>query len=201
MDRNRNRVGVSLSSCLVAGLALGCAPGTEPARDVATDAAAQIERGAYLVTVASCNDCHTPFKLGPAGPEPDLSRLLSGHPAELDMPPAPTLPEGPWVWVGAGTNTAFAGPWGVSYARNLTPDPETGIGNWQEETFVQAMRTGRHLGVPDARMILQPMPWPGIGQLTDEDLSAIFAYLKSIPPISNRAPESVPAPPPEPAAQ
>src|SRR4051812_26973895 len=82
----------------------------------------RVERGKYLVTIGGCNDCHTPLKMGPHGPEPDGSRRLSGHPEQMAMPPAPSLPKGPWMWTGAATNTAFAGPWGVSYARNLTPD-------------------------------------------------------------------------------
>src|SRR6185295_12637499 len=86
----------------------------------------QIARGAYLVTIAACNDCHTPWKMGPKGPEPDMSRMLSGHPHDAQMPPAPKQ-QGPWIWNGAATNTAFAGPWGVSFARNLTPDETTGL--------------------------------------------------------------------------
>jgi hypothetical protein len=90
-------------------------------------AAARIERGAYLVRTMGCNDCHTPWKLGPKGPEQDMTRALTGHPSDLVMPPAPELPPGPWTWVAAATNTAFAGPWGVSFTANLTPDPETGL--------------------------------------------------------------------------
>ena len=97
---------------------------------------ARIERGAHLVRTMGCNDCHTPWKVGPRGPAPDMSRSLTGHPADLVMPPAPVLPPGPWAWVGAATNTAFAGPWGVSFAANLTPDPETGLGKWTESMFI-----------------------------------------------------------------
>src|SRR5437870_2909027 len=83
----------------------------------------QLARGAYLVTIGGCNDCHTPLKMGPKGPEPDRDRMLSGHPQSLVMTPPPKqAPNGPWMWSGAVTNTAFAGPWGISYARNLTPD-------------------------------------------------------------------------------
>ncbi len=146
----------------------------------------QVARGSYLVKIMVCNDCHTPFKLGPKGPEPDMTRMLSGHPQDLVMPPAPKLADGPWVWSGAGTNTAFAGPWGVSFTANLTPDPETGLGKWTEDTFIQAIRTGRHEGV--GRPILPPMPYPFYSQATDEDLKAIFAFLQSIPPIQNRVP-------------
>ena len=98
-----------------------------------TAAASRVERGRYLVTVMLCHDCHTPFKMGPKGPEPDMTRMLSGHPSDLVMPPPPKLPEGPWNWMGAATNTAFAGPWGVSFTANLTPDPETGLGKWTEQ--------------------------------------------------------------------
>lgn len=154
--------------------------GNAPAEDP------QVARGAYLVKIMVCNDCHTPFKLGPHGPEPDMTRMLSGHPQDLVMPPAPKLDAGPWVWSGAGTNTAFAGPWGVSFTANLTPDPETGLGKWTEATFLQAIRTGRHEGV--GRPILPPMPYPFYSQATDEDLKAIFVYLQSIPPIQNRVP-------------
>lgn len=150
------------------------------------------ERGAYLVTIGGCNDCHTPFKMGPKGAEPDMTRMLSGHPSKLVMPPAPAA-QGPWIWSGAATNTAFAGPWGVSYAPNLTPDEQTGLGRWSEQQFIQAMRTGRHLG--NGRPILPPMPWPGIGRMTDTDLKAVFAYLRSVPAIANAAPESVVAEP------
>ena len=155
-------------------------------------AASRIERGAYLVRTMGCNDCHTPFKMGPRGPEPDMSRALTGHPQDLIMPPPPTLPPGPWAWVGAATNTAFAGPWGVSFTANLTPDPETGLGKWTEEMFVQTMRTGRHEG--KGRPILPPMPWFVVGALTDDDIKSLFAYLQSLAPVRNRVPQPVDPP-------
>lgn len=148
-----------------------------------------VERGKYLVTVGGCNDCHTPFKMGPKGPHPDMSRMLSGHPEKLKMPPAPNLPPGPWVWIGAGTNTAFAGPWGVSFAANLTPH-KAGLGDWTEEIFIKAMRTGKHLGV--GRPIMPPMPWPNMALMTDPDLKAVFAFLRSVPPSANRPPPYAP---------
>lgn len=155
--------------------------------------AARAERGAHLVRTMGCNDCHTPWKLGPRGPEPDMSRSLTGHPADLVMPPAPVLPPGPWGWVAAATNTAFAGPWGVSFAANLTPDPDTGLGRWTEETFIQTMKTGRHEG--KGRPLLPPMPYPIIAALDDEDIRSLFAYLQSLRPVRNRVPQ--PLDPPE----
>jgi hypothetical protein len=93
--------------------------------------------------------------------------------------------------------TAWAGPWGVSFALNLTPDVATGIGEWSEETFIQAMRTGKHQGQPNGRDILPPMPWFNLKEMTDDDLKALWAYLRSIPPIKNQVP--LPEPPSAPA--
>ena len=152
----------------------------------------RVARGRYLVTTAGCNDCHTPLAMGPNGPAPDMSRMLSGHPQDLRMPPAPALPPGPWLFTGSGTMTAWAGPWGVSFAANLTPDRETGLGRWTERDFVDAMRTGRHQG--RGRPILPPMPVQNVAALTDADLSALFAYLRSIPAIRNAVPDPVPPP-------
>jgi mono/diheme cytochrome c family protein len=158
-------------------------------------ARAKIKRGEYLVTIGGCNDCHTPFKMGPNGPEPDMSRALSGHPENFPMPAPPKqLAEGPWIWAGAATNTAFAGPWGVSFARNLTPDRLTGIGIWDEAMFRKTIRSGRHWGV--GRPILPPMPWQNYARATDEDLSAIYTYLRSLKPVNNQVPDAILAPPP-----
>src|SRR5690349_3961450 len=79
-----------------------------------TPAGGDAKRGEYLVEIGGCNHCHTPLKMGPKGPEPDFTRRLSGHPADLVMPPPPK-PSAPWLWTAAATNTAFAGPWGISY--------------------------------------------------------------------------------------
>lgn len=153
-----------------------------------------IKRGEYLAKISACHDCHTPLKMGPKGPEPDMTRMLSGHPESLVMPKSPEIGQGPWVYVGSGTNTAYAGPWGISYAINLTPDQNTGIGIWTEDMFVKALRTGKHFGT--SRPILPPMPWQSYSNMTDEDLKAMFAYLKSIPPITNKVPDAVIVEPP-----
>jgi Cytochrome c len=152
---------------------------------------AELERGAQLVLTSACNDCHTPFKMGENGPAPDMARMLSGHPEGMQLPPAPA-PSGPWIVTAAATNTAWAGPWGVSFTANLTPDKETGLGSWSFENFKQAIRTGRHRG--QGRPILPPMPYPMYKHFNDEDLHAIFAYLQSIPAVKNRVPEPLPPP-------
>jgi hypothetical protein len=152
--------------------------------------AKKIKRGKSLVALGGCNDCHTPLKMGPNGPEPDQARLLSGHPAELQMPPPPD-PSGPWVISASGTLTAWSGPWGVSYSQNLTPDQETGLGKWTERQFIEAIRTGRHMG--RGRPILPPMPTQSIaGAMSDADLGAVFAYLRSVPAVRNAVPEPTP---------
>jgi hypothetical protein len=180
---------------LVPGFAVAMVAGVVPDQSIPAQpeatapAPAAAERGKYLVTIMGCNDCHTPFKMGANGPEPDMTRMLSGHPQSLIMPPPPALGNGPWGWAGAVTNTAFAGPWGVSFTANLTPDAETGLGSWNEKTFLTALRTGRHEG--RGRRILPPMPYPFISKATDEDLRAIFAYLQSLPAIHNQVPQPV----------
>jgi mono/diheme cytochrome c family protein len=146
----------------------------------------RIERGRYLVNITGCADCHTPLKVGAKGPEQDLTRQFAGHPQELDMPPVPALPAGPWQVVSSGTNTAWAGPWGVSFTANLTPDVETGLGGWSEQQFVQTMRVGLHLG--SGRPLLPPMPVFAYQQMTESDLAAVFAYLKTVPAVRNRVP-------------
>ncbi|HYS13798.1 MAG TPA: diheme cytochrome c-553 [Burkholderiaceae bacterium] len=150
----------------------------------------KLARGKYLVTIAGCNDCHTPLKMGPAGPEPDMSRMLSGHPEGMQLPPAPAPAPGPWLVTVAATNTAWSGPWGVSYTANLTPDAETGLGKWTLRDFMATLRTGRHMG--RGRLILPPMPIPMYKHFTDSDMDAIFTYLRSIPPVQNRVPEPLP---------
>lgn len=159
---------------------------------------ALVDRGRLLVTVGGCHDCHTPKKFGPRGPEPDMTRMLSGHPEDLTIT-GPFRPADGGVWTIATNDhlTAWSGPWGVSFAPNLTPDTKTGLrsGVWTEELFIKAMRSGKHMGT--ARDILPPMPWPNYAQLSDEDLKAIWAYLGTIPPVTNHVPEPLaPASPP-----
>jgi mono/diheme cytochrome c family protein len=162
--------------------------------------AKKVERGMYLVTILACTDCHTPKKMGPNGPEEDPTRFLSGHPEGTKIQPLPKLADTPWIAATNGDMTAWTGPWGVSYAINLTPDENTGIGSWSEATFIGAIKTGKHMGA--SRPILPPMPWPAYRNLSDEDLSSIYAYLRTIKPIRNRIPDpDPPAAPPAAAAK
>lgn len=190
-----------LSTVTFAALALmGCNSSNsanEKKEDISTtrrlEGEALVQRGHYLVTGTGCGDCHSPKNLTPNGPVIDSTKLLSGHPANMPLPPVDPTMLKPGQWMGMAPDvTAFVGPWGISYAANLTPDSATGIGAWTEEVFIKTLRTGKHLGMDNGRPILPPMPWYFVNQLTDEDLSAIFAYLKSLPPISNKVPAPTP---------
>ena len=174
---------------LLAGLKFAPAAQTSPQTPASRDPAL-VERGKYLVTIGSCHDCHTPFKMGANGPEPDMSRMLSGHPQGVAVTAPAALPQG-WIAAFNETNTAYSGPWGVSFSANLTPDRETGVlEGFTEEQFIRTLRTGRHQG--QGRPILPPMPWPFVGQMTDDDLKAVFAYLRQLPPVRNKVPDPIP---------
>lgn len=146
-----------------------------------------VSRGEYLVRAGGCQDCHTPkvFDAKAGMPVPDMTRMLAGHPEGGPDPRSELHPEDTMI-VGP-TFTSFRSAFGTSYAANLTPDVETGTGGWTEETFMKALRTGKHLG--SGRPILPPMPWPSLTKVTDEDLRAVFSYLRSVPPVKNRVPD------------
>jgi len=185
---------IALSAIALTGMiAVAAVPAaSNQSAPAAAASTAKVERGKYLVNIMGCHDCHTPLKMGANGPEFDMSRALTGHPQDLKMPPAPALPAGPWAWMGAITNTAFNGPWGTSFTMNLTPDKETGLGDWTEEQFIATMRTGKHQG--KGRPVLPPMPFFNLGHLTDGDISSLFAYLRSLPPTHNRIPQPIDPP-------
>ena len=151
----------------------------------------QVAWGKHLVTIMACGDCHTPKKMTAQGPVDDSTLLLSGHPAKM---PAPDVNRKEMEQKGltvTNTLTAWVGPWGVSYAANLTSDA-TGTGNWQESNFIVAIRQGKYKGIVDARPLMPPMPWLSYSQMTDDELKAVFAYLKSTKPINNVVPSLEP---------
>lgn len=150
-----------------------------------------IKRGEYLVKTIGCHDCHSPKRFGERGPEEELELALAGFRAGDSLPPInkTALQEG-WMLMN-GELTAFVGPWGVSYAANITSD-ETGIGNWTLDQFKIAMREGRFKGRKDGRMMLPPMPWQNFAQLNDEDLESMFKYLQSTKPVNNAVPPPIP---------
>jgi mono/diheme cytochrome c family protein len=136
----------------------------------------RIKRGEYLVATSGCHDCHSP-KLD-AQMTVDESRPLSGRPATT-VPPQ----QGTGEARASLDFTAWSGPWGISYAANITPDRETGIGaRYTEAAFIRTIRTGRK---PEGEPLLPPMPWPAFKNMTDDDLKAIYAYLMTLNPVKN----------------
>jgi mono/diheme cytochrome c family protein len=116
----------------------------------------QVDRGKYLVSLAGCNDCHTPgYFFG----KPDMNKYLGGSEVAFEIP-------------GLG---AFPG-------RNITPDKETGIGSWTKDEIVTAITTGRR---PDGRELAPIMPYCAFANLTTDDAAAIVAFLQSIPPVKS----------------
>jgi hypothetical protein len=181
-------IGVPMIGLLI--LVLGIGAGLSQTNE--TYSKEQITRGEFLVFAGGCADCHSPKKMGPQGPEPDLARHLSGTPAIFKVPAIPSgvFTQNGWGALASSDMTVWAGPWGVSFAANLTPDKTTGMGAWTEAAFIKSMRNGKHKGA--LRDILPPMPWQAIGKLSDGDLKAMFAYLKSIKPVQNKIPEPIP---------
>lgn len=147
--------------------------------------------GEHIVTIAACNDCHTPKVMTPNGPDFDSSRMLSGYPAGSPEPAVDRAEMERKGYTVTSDLTAWVGPWGVSYAANLTSD-SSGIGAWKEEQFIYAIREGKLKGLPNSRPILPPMPWNVYRQMTDDELKAVFAYLKSTKPIKNVVPPPKP---------
>ncbi|MGB8332765.1 MAG: hypothetical protein WCE62_21755 [Polyangiales bacterium] len=184
--RSPTSIGVTLCLAGAAGLlSLSCTS------DRKLEGDALIGRGQYLVATSGCDDCHSPKIFTEMGPHPDPKRRLSGHPAGSTLPAVPydLLSPDKWGAVTTPDMTAWAGPWGISFGVNLTPHPD-GLGLWTEEQFVKSLKSGMHLGV--GRPVLPPMPWPNYSKMSDEDLRAMFAYLKTLPPIANLVPQPTP---------
>lgn len=159
----RTRVlGTGLVLAAAVGAVVAFAATAKPAVKPASSAAARIARGQYLVSVMGCTDCHTPGTLFGG---PDMKRQF------------------------AGSELGWKGPWGTSFARNLTPDLDTGLGYWSENEIVKFLRTGNK---PDGKQALPPMPWPNTAQLTEADVHAVAAFLMSVPKISHKVPDALP---------
>ena len=190
MNTLRNFLVVPVLACCFVASALAAEPPVVK-ETAPKPVSAAVARGKYLITLGGCHDCHTPKLMTGKGPALDTKRLLSGFPSSQKVPAIPEGVIGPNSWGGLCTNdlTGWAGPWGVSFASNLTPDKETGIGAWTEKTFIKTLRTGK---TPGGRPLLPPMPWEGIQQASDKDLKAMFAYLMSLPPVRNMVPAPVP---------
>ena len=175
-----------LSAVVVLASSAQAQNSTKASKSSGTDKA--VKRGQYLVQIAGCNDCHTPWNFNKElnMPLPDMSRFLSGHPENAPDPVGAVGAQD--IGLIGPTFTSFKMPFGTVYAANLTPDKDTGMGSWREADFIKALRTGKHFG-GNGRAILPPMPWIDFAKMTDEDLKAIFAFLRSIRPIRNAVPD------------
>lgn len=148
-----------------------------------------VERGKYLVSIMDCHACHSPKIMTPHGPEPDPSRLFAGfdssRPLE-ELTPAEIEASKKWVLFN-GDQTAVVGPWGTSFAGNISSS-DTGIGSWSFDQFKKALTQGKYKGLDNTRTLLPPMPWPMYKNLKDEDVRAIYDYLKTTKPVDNVVP-------------
>lgn len=149
------------------------------------------KRGKYLVDIMVCDDCHSPKIMTPHGPVIDTTRRLSGHPSDMKVDEYDEEALNSWVLFNSKTFTSIAGQWGVSFAANLTSDA-TGIGSWTEAQFLKAIREGKYKGLDNSRPLLPPMPWEQYSKASDEDLKAIFAFLKTTKPVHNVVPPPIP---------
>jgi mono/diheme cytochrome c family protein len=149
-----------------------------------------IARGKYLVEITGCNNCHSPKAITADGPIPSPTKLLSGHPQDTRLESVDTNIVYDWILFNHH-NTAVAGPWGVTFASNISADSATGIGSWTLEQFGKAMKEGKFRGKAKGRTLLPPMPWKNYTNISDRDLNAIFTYLKSTKPIYNEVPEPI----------
>ncbi|HEX5669837.1 MAG TPA: diheme cytochrome c-553 [Chitinophagaceae bacterium] len=140
--------------------------------------------GEHLVTIGGCHDCHTPKKMTPMGPVDDSSLLLSGHPEAMPAPDVDRKKLETQGFILTATFTSWVGPWGISYSANLTPDP-TGTGNWTEDQFVYALRNMISKGLPGGRPLMPPMAMMPVKHMTDGELRAIYAYLRTVKPVKN----------------
>lgn len=166
---------------------IACNPQAKGEVDSVISKDSLVNRGSYLVNTMGCDDCHSPKIFGPQGPEIDMEHRFSGHPANAPLAKADTnVMKNGWMLFSMDL-TAYVGPWGTSYSANLSSD-ETGIGSWTEEQFMRAIRKGKSKGMEEGRPLLPPMPWQMYRNLTDMDLKAIFAYLKTSKPIANVVP-------------
>jgi len=151
----------------------------------------QVKWGEHLVAIGGCNDCHTPKKMTPMGPVDDSTLILSGHPEKLPAPDVDRKAMESKGLVVTSDFTSWIGPWGISYSANLTPH-ETGTGNWTENQFLYALRNMVSKGLPGARPLMPPMSMMPVKNMNDEELKAIFAYLKTIKPIENNSVQPTP---------
>jgi hypothetical protein len=151
----------------------------------------QVKWGEHLVTIGGCNDCHTPKKMTPMGPVDDSTLLLSGHPESLPAPDVDRKATESKGLVVTSDFTAWIGPWGITYSANLTPD-DSGTGKWTESQFLYAIKNSVSKGLAGSRPLMPPMSMMPVKHMTDDELKAIFAYLRTVKPIKNNSVQPTP---------
>jgi len=196
MKNSSGSLGILVTAVLLVLFTTACVSTQQAKKTDAEESysVSQIQRGRGLVAASNCSDCHSPKIQTPEDDlTPDPDKLMSGYPEGTPLPDLPYENIGTEGWesvVYTTDMTLWAGPWGVSFAANLTPDKETGIGNWTPEMFINTMRTGKHMGM--GRDLIAPMPWEDYANYSDEDLMVIYAYLRTLTPIKNRVPAPIP---------
>jgi hypothetical protein len=166
----------------------------QPVADVKSDFygyESQVKWGEHLVTVMGCHDCHTPKKMTDKGPDLDMTLALSGHSDKMPVAEVDRKKFEEKGYVVTNDFTSWVGPWGISYAANLTSD-ETGLGNWTEDQFLYALKNKIIKGLPGSRPMLPPMAMMPFSHMRDDELKAIFSYLKTVAPIKNLVPQPTP---------
>jgi hypothetical protein len=183
---------ISALAISIATIVVSCTNTAEKTAEQKSETKGQlIKRGEYLVTIGGCNDCHTPKMMTDKGPALDPTRIMAGHIMEEVIPEFYPKASAQGIVQSNMNLTAWQGPWGTSFTANLTPDVESGIGNWTLDQFKIALRQGKSKGLPAARPLLPPMPWFNFINMPDEDVEAIFTYLQSLPPIKNFVPAPI----------
>lgn len=187
----KNLLIISIITAAFLALVLACnsssASNKKKVKEVVTTNQDMVKRGNYLVNIIGCDDCHSPKRMGEHEPEIIPELRLSGYPSSRPISKVDSnVIKNGWMLFGSDL-TSSVGPWGMSFAANLTSDA-TGIGNWTASQFMKAIREGKWKGLDESRPLLPPMPWFIYKNMTDQDLQSIFAYLKTIPPVKNVVP-------------
>lgn len=148
------------------------APKPVTAKVSAPDRSDRVKYGAYLVKLANCIECHTQM---------DKGELVKG----MEFAGGHEFPVMQFL----------------ARSANITPDEETGIGKWSEERFVKKFKGYANLTYENAPRTVQAnftvMPWYGYSQMTEDDLKAIYAYLRTLPAVRNSVETHPPQAPPQ----
>jgi hypothetical protein len=179
---------ISLAIVAATGILVACTDTSASEKESKPLSKAElVERGEYLVNAVGCDDCHSPKRMGPNGPEIIEELRFSGYPSERPFSKVDThTVKNGWMLFGTDLTSAV-GPWGMSFAGNISSDA-TGIGNWKEEQFFKVIREGKFKGLDNSRPLLPPMPWFVYKNFSDDDIRSIFTYLQSTKPVHNVVP-------------